>query len=107
MPVTSAAAYSATTLQGLDPAQHDAAIKWAEDWRAAYLLAGSVTGSTSPSQACVRRAEHLLAELQELGFAGRAAAEGAACEALRVMEPSGLLESVFRLWHGQRGSEPC
>ena len=90
-----------TAMQALDPSQHDAAIKWAEDWRAAYLLAGSVTGSTSPSQACVRRAEHLLAELQELGFEGRAAAVGAACEALHVIEPSGLLESVFQVWHGQ------
>ena len=67
----------------------------AASWQRGYLAAAS----TTPTEQCTRRAEHLLSELQLLGSAGRAAAVQAACELLRMSDPGGVSGAVFRLWH--------
>ena len=88
-------------LQDLDAAQRSETMFLANHWRKAFL-----TGqATVPTVLCLQRAEHLLKELDHLGFKGRPSAVQAACEALRANEQSAqgarLLEFVFRLWHQQ------
>ena len=69
-----------------------------KEWRDAYL----VSASTEMTKLCKRRAEHLLYELQHMGFTSRPAAVQAACEALHAGDAGGLSETVFKLWHARQ-----